>query len=314
MCDNVRWIKVNVGMYDDEKMKILDSMENSDGVNCLWVKLLIQAAKTNAKGRIFLSEDTPYTNEMLSVIFSRPIELVKFSLKVLSDLKMITVDERNFITIVNWEKHQNVEGMERIREQNRKRAEKFREKNKAQDALNSEADNEEKNSNVTVTEQNKRETENKNKKKNKKENKRDSDWGEEVLINNKKDEKENSIGKEDGLEKRISSEDDIMEYINHVSGKSNRIRSSAVKSAIAIHGVENVKLALDRALEVGKFRMNYINGILSNWMEEGYPNNCRNSNGSSDKYKAKGCRKLAFNNFEPRAYDYDTLEKELLGW
>ena len=88
----------------------------------------------------------------------------------------------------------------------------------------------------------------------------------------------------------------------------------SIKSAVSIYGGENVKLAIDRALEVNKPRMNYVNGILKNWKVEGYPKDCANSSKGKFSYESKKCKSLNFNNFEPRNYDYDKLEKALLGW
>lgn len=127
---DIKWIKLATCMPDDEKMKLIDAMPERDTVHYLWIRLLIQAAKTNADGEIFLSEDMPYTYKMLAVIFSRPLEDIKLALKTLSRLGMIEIDSDKIIRIVNWDKHQNIEGMERVREQNRKRAENHREKKK----------------------------------------------------------------------------------------------------------------------------------------------------------------------------------------
>ena len=62
----------------------------------------------------------------------------------------------------------------------------------------------------------------------------------------------------------------------------------AIKLAISMHGKKYVKMAIDRALEVNKADMTYINGILKNWRREGYPkekeviNNGVRSNGKSN--------------------------------
>lgn len=327
MSCEVRWIKVAVGMHEDEKMRLIDNMEERDGVHYLWVCLLFQAAKTNSKGKIFLSEDIPYTNEMLSIIFNRSIKLVELSLKTFVALKMINIDERNFITILNWEKHQNIEGMEKIRDQNRKRAQRYRAKSKSEETLevadkNDFTNNEENYNNVTVTEQSKKENKNKNKikKENKKENNPEgvkSIWGtteaNEKKLNDLLEESETTLS-ESKAQKEITSAADIMAYIKKISGRVVKISLSAVKAAVAVHGGSNVKLVIDKAVEVNRLRMNYINGILKNWQAEGYPSdydNCRNRNTIS---KSNECRKLSFNNFEPRVYDYDALEKALLGW
>ena len=139
---DIKWIKLATGMPDDEKMKLIDAMPERDTVHYLWIRLLIQAAKTNADGEIFLSEDMPYTDKMLAVIFSRPLASIKLALKTLSRLGMIEITSDKVIRIVNWDKHQNIEGMERVREQNRKRAENHREKKK-QEKKASKSNNEE---------------------------------------------------------------------------------------------------------------------------------------------------------------------------
>jgi len=127
---DIKWIKLTTNMHDDEKMKLIDAMPERDTVHYLWIRLLIQAGKTNADGEIFLTEDMPYTDKMLAVIFSRPLASIKLTLKTLSHLGMIEIAADHVIRIVNWEKHQNIEGMERVRSLNRKRVENHREKKK----------------------------------------------------------------------------------------------------------------------------------------------------------------------------------------
>ncbi|MDR3594355.1 phage replisome organizer N-terminal domain-containing protein [Clostridium sp.] len=93
-------------------------------------KAIYSAAKTNDKGLIYFNKNTPYTNEMLSIIFDRPLNTIEAAFKVLSDFQMIEIDENNFIRICNWDKYQNVESMERVRSLNRNRARNFRSRKK----------------------------------------------------------------------------------------------------------------------------------------------------------------------------------------
>jgi predicted phage replisome organizer len=361
----IKWIKISLGMCDDEKIKIMDSMPNRDTIIYVWLRLLIQAGKTNAAGSIYLNENIPYTKEMLSIIFNRPIELIEYSLKILSDLKMIDIDENNFISISNWEKHQNIEGMEKIREQTRKRVDKYRSKKKAEksavneenqeenhvennDRVNDSVNNEDINiedkkiqknaekkgnpthrslldkftepniklgcsCNVTVTEQKK--TENKKKIENKIKN--ETEISDDIESNT---EPQSVIGSDsfamekNNIKKGAISEADILEYIKRIQVKIKGCNSNSIKLAVYAHGGENVKLAIDKALEVNRPRMSYINGILNNWQLEGYPENYANEFKSSSANKQKNNKVSNFNNFEPRNYDYDKLEKALLGW
>lgn len=124
---NVKWIKLNINMFEDEKIRLIEQMPDADTILVIWIKLLSQAGKTNASGYIFLSENIPYTDEMLSTIFNRPIGTIRLALAVFKQFGMIDIDEDSFISISNWEKHQNVAGLEKLREQTRKRVAKHRE-------------------------------------------------------------------------------------------------------------------------------------------------------------------------------------------
>src|SRR5690625_439819 len=125
---DVKWIKLSTSMFDDEKIRLIEQMPDADTILIIWVKLLTQAGKTNSSGYIFLSENIPYTDEMLATIFNRPLSTIRLALKTFEELGMVGIDDNSFISITNWEKHQNVEGLERIRKQNRIRKRRQRER------------------------------------------------------------------------------------------------------------------------------------------------------------------------------------------
>lgn len=126
---SVKWIKLSTHMFEDEKIRLIENMPEADTILIIWVKLLAQAGKTNASGYIYLNENIPYTDEMLATIFNRPLNVVRLALKTLEQFGMIEVED-NFINVTNWEKHQNIAGLEKIREQTRMRVAKHREKKK----------------------------------------------------------------------------------------------------------------------------------------------------------------------------------------
>lgn len=140
---NVKWIKLSTQMFEDEKIKLIEQMPEADTILIIWVKLLSQAGKANANGYIYLSENIPYTDEMLATIFNRPLNTVRMALETFKAFGMIEIDDEHFINISNWEKHQNVAGLERIREQNRIRKQRQRKKAKLAEPK--------KDSHVTVT-------------------------------------------------------------------------------------------------------------------------------------------------------------------
>jgi predicted phage replisome organizer len=123
----MQWIKIYTSIFDDEKIQLIEAMPDADTLLVIWFKLLVLAGKVTANGDIQFSEDMAYTDEMLATIFRRPLNSVRLALQVLSKFKMIKISD-NSLCIVNWEKYQNIEGMDRIRQLTADRVRKFRER------------------------------------------------------------------------------------------------------------------------------------------------------------------------------------------
>lgn len=125
----ITWIKLTTNIFEDEKINFIESLPESDMLIVIWLKLLTLAGKINDGGFIYLTEKFPYTSEMLANKFKRPLNTIKLALETFERLEMIELIE-NKIYVSNWEKHQNIDGMDKIREQNRLRKQKQREKQK----------------------------------------------------------------------------------------------------------------------------------------------------------------------------------------
>ena len=126
----MQWIKLRIDMFDDEKIKIIQSMPDGDALLVVWIRLIALAGKCNANGLVLVEDEFPYTDEMLSVIFNKPLQTVKLALMTFEKFRMIENTTKG-IYITNFDKHQNIEGMDRIREQNRIRKQRERERKKA---------------------------------------------------------------------------------------------------------------------------------------------------------------------------------------
>lgn len=125
----VKWIKITTDMFDHDKLDFIESLPESDAIIVIWIRLLTLAGKANAGGYVFLTESIPYTEDMLSHRFRKPLSIIKLALETLKRLNMIDYDG-DAILIRNWEKHQNVDGLERIRDQNKQRKRLERERKK----------------------------------------------------------------------------------------------------------------------------------------------------------------------------------------
>lgn len=123
----IKWIKITTNMFDDEKIRLIQNMPEGDAVLVIWIRLLTLAGKTNNGGYIYLAEQMPYTEEMLSHLFDKPLPVIRLALETFKMFQMVEIDERG-IYLANWEKHQNIEGMERIKEQAKQRKMRFKER------------------------------------------------------------------------------------------------------------------------------------------------------------------------------------------
>jgi predicted phage replisome organizer len=126
----VKWIKINTDIFDNKKIKLIESLPEADAIFKIWIHLIVLAANSNDNGMIYLSEKMPYTIDMLAIIFNKPINIVKLALSTFQQFDMITISENNYIMLNDWSKHQNVEGLDKIREQNRIRQQRFVENQK----------------------------------------------------------------------------------------------------------------------------------------------------------------------------------------
>lgn len=126
----IKWVKLCTDMFDNRKIKHLRRLPDGNNIVLIWVMLLTMAGRCNANGMIFLTENIPYTPKMLADELDFEENTVQLALRSLEQLDMIVTDS-GFFTIAGWEEHQNIEGMDRIREQNRLRQAKFKAKQKA---------------------------------------------------------------------------------------------------------------------------------------------------------------------------------------
>ena len=100
----VKLIKLSVGLFEDEKIAVIDSMPQCDTILTIWIKILCFAGRLN-NGGVFKVGQTAYTAEMLAAYFRRPVCDIKFAVSVFEKLGMIELSD-GVLIIKNWEKYQ----------------------------------------------------------------------------------------------------------------------------------------------------------------------------------------------------------------
>lgn len=127
---DVKWIKITVDMFDNRKIKHLRRLPDGNNIVLIWVMLLTMAGRCNSGGMIFLTENIPYTPKMLADELDFEESTVQLALKALEQLGMVSTSGNGFLMVDGWEDHQNKEGLDKIREQTRKRVAKHRQNKK----------------------------------------------------------------------------------------------------------------------------------------------------------------------------------------
>ena len=118
----VEWIRLYVNIFDtSRKIKRIENRKDGDTYLVIWFKLLCMAGAINDGGAIYITPEVPFDEGELADELKKHPAKVKAALAIFERYGMIQRDEAGFILISSWEKYQNVEGLERIREQNRKR-------------------------------------------------------------------------------------------------------------------------------------------------------------------------------------------------
>ena len=127
---DVKWIKITTDMFDNRKIKHLRKLPEGNSIVLIWVMLLTMAGRCNSGGMIFLTENIPYTPKMLADELGFEENTVQLALQALEQLNMVVTDQ-GFFSIAGWDEYQNIDGLEKIKEQNRLRQKKWYEKQKA---------------------------------------------------------------------------------------------------------------------------------------------------------------------------------------
>ena len=136
----VKWIKVSTDMFEsNRKIKQIEMMPEGDTILVIWLKLLLLAGNVNDGGAIYLTPEIPYTEEMLATELRRPLNTVKMALTIFEKFGMIEIID-DILHLSAWEKYQNTEKLNEIREYNRLAQQRSRERRRqlqaAKDGVN----------------------------------------------------------------------------------------------------------------------------------------------------------------------------------
>lgn len=108
----MKWIKLATNLFEDEKILLIENMENSTGLILCWIKLLCLAGKQENGGEFLLGGSIPYTTQMLATVLRMEVEQVQRAVDVFQQLRMVQL-VNGVLTIPNWNRHQSLNAYER---------------------------------------------------------------------------------------------------------------------------------------------------------------------------------------------------------
>lgn len=283
---DVKWIKITTDMFDNRKIKHLRKLPEGNNIVLIWVMLLTMAGRCNANGMIFLTENILYTPKMLADELGFDENTVLLALNALEEFGMICREGKSLF-INGWQEHQNIEGLDKIREQTRKRVAKYRE-NKA---IESSDMSMKRYSNVTVTQRNATE--------------------EDIEIDIDKD-INNTYCASDNAPK--VSKSDISEFFESIwklypNKKGKGQVSDSKKKALYEIGYDKIARAIERyksdlSKETWRKPQNgstFFNSGYVDYLDENY-----------EPVKYQSTKKNSFNNYQGRNYEMQALERMLI--
>ncbi len=127
---NISWLKLDVNILKNEKIDLLRSYPDGDSLFVLWIGLLCMAMKSDIPGHILICKGSPYSVEDLSNLLNISKKTVQMGLELFARFGMIKLGDFNEIEVTNFQEKQSIDKIEHQKDLNRKRVQKYRDKQK----------------------------------------------------------------------------------------------------------------------------------------------------------------------------------------
>lgn len=135
MASDVKWIKMMVGMFDGMSFKKIKRAKIGgesfrDKLTAIWFELMDFAGRCNHGGAFVSPSEIPFTDLAdIATMIDRDEEELRLCMAFYIKEGMVEIID-DVYSLTNWAEYQNKEGMDKIREQTRKRVAKHRENKK----------------------------------------------------------------------------------------------------------------------------------------------------------------------------------------
>jgi len=283
------WLRLKVDFFRQREIKKLRKIAGGDTYTIIYLKMQLLSLKN--EGLLFYEGTEESFEEQLSLEIDEDLDNVKITLAYLFSNNLIEEVKDNEFLLPKAKECMGKESSsaERVRKHRNKQA---IEPVQGQTALQC---------NTNVTNCNKNVT-------------TEIEIEKEIKIElDKEIEKKIETEKDKSLSSVVHSNIEVFKHFEKCGFMVSSMLMEKIAADIEIYGSKNLMDAATEAMERGKLNnYKYVIGIAQNWQTEGRKEKSKEEN--NYKNYSKEPKPLRFNNFEPRKYDYDDLEKKLLGW
>lgn len=117
----VQWIKLNVDIFDNAKIKYIRKMPDGDKMLLIWIAVLTMAGRCNSGGMLILADTIPYSPKMIADEYGFEENTVQLALNLFVRLNMVSVGDDGTLMIPGWSEYQSADRLEAMRERDRLR-------------------------------------------------------------------------------------------------------------------------------------------------------------------------------------------------
>ena len=126
---SAKWLKLNIDMFDKWQIKELRSLPEGDTAMVVYLYLLMMAVMSNQGGVLVFNEHIPITNTSIANQLGIKERTVDMAIQALIQLELLT-DVDGILNVVGLEEFMYTDPMELIRQKDRERKRKLRERQK----------------------------------------------------------------------------------------------------------------------------------------------------------------------------------------
>jgi predicted phage replisome organizer len=114
----VDWIKVNINIFSNRKIKTLLKEREGDTYFRIWIQILTIAGECNRNGGLYISDNQPFTIKDFTNITGKSSKTFTKILQKFINLGMLIYKNDTYF-VKNWSKYQSADKLKKIAESNK---------------------------------------------------------------------------------------------------------------------------------------------------------------------------------------------------